>query len=150
MNDQQVAIGESTCGAKFWTRPIYAGGKALFEIAELSQIALERCRTARCAIELMGELAETYGYYGASWDENDITTNIIEAGEALTIADPQETWIFHITPDDTGTSAVWVAQRVPDNHISAVANIFVIQEIDTNLKGKDFYYSSNLVNNRIS
>ena len=144
MNDQQVAIGESTCGAKFWTKPIYAGGQALFEIAELTQIALERCSTARCAIELIGELAETYGYYGASWDDNDIILNIIEAGEALTIADPQETWVFHITPDDTGMSAIWCAQRVPDNHISAVANIFVIQEIDPSMRGKDFYYSKNL------
>ena len=32
--------------------------------------------------------------------------------------------------DDTGASAVWVAQRVPDDHITAVANQFVIGPID--------------------
>ena len=71
------------------------------EIGELSSIALERCQTARCAIQTMGELATTYGYYGAQWD-GDMDDIIAEAGEALTVADPKEAWIFHILPDDTG------------------------------------------------
>ncbi len=33
-------------------------------------------------------------------------------------------------PDDSGSSAIWVAQRVPDDHVTAVANQWVIQEID--------------------
>lgn len=59
----------------------------------------------------MGDLAMQYGYYGAEWEGN-MDSIIAEAGEALTVADPKEAWVFHITPDDTGTSAVWVAQRV--------------------------------------
>jgi hypothetical protein len=43
----QVAIGESTCSGRFWTKPVGQGGKALMEIGELSSIALERCTTAR-------------------------------------------------------------------------------------------------------
>jgi dipeptidase len=62
--------------------------------------------------------------------------------QALTVADKDEAWIFHITPDDTGTSAVWVAQRVPDEHITVVANQFIIRKVH---KGHpDFIYSSNL------
>jgi len=43
----QVAIGESTCAARFFTRPINHGGSALLEIGELSAVALERCDSAR-------------------------------------------------------------------------------------------------------
>jgi dipeptidase len=50
-------------------------------------------------------------------------------GEALSVADTKEAWIFHVCPDDTGASAIWAAQRVPDGHIAVVANDFVIKEV---------------------
>ena len=52
--------------------------------------------------------------------------------------------VFHILPDDTATSAIWAAQRVPDNHISVIANQFVIGEIDLDDK-KNFMYSKNML-----
>ena len=48
-------------------------------------------------------------------------------GEALTVADPNEGWVFHVIPDDTGSSAVWVAQRVPNGKFSTVCNIQCIE-----------------------
>jgi len=42
-----------------------AGGKALLEASELSQIALERATSAREAIIIMGALAEEHGFYSA-------------------------------------------------------------------------------------
>lgn len=51
--------------------------------------------------------------------------------------------MFHIMPDDTGSSAIWVAQRVPDDHITAVANAFVIGEIDLS-DSQNFLGSTNL------
>jgi dipeptidase len=52
--------------------------------------------------------------------------------------------MFHILPDDTGASAIWVAQRVPSDHITAVANQFVIGEIDLSDK-TNFLGSSNVL-----
>eukprot|EP01038_Epipyxis_sp_PR26KG_P011223 gene11223-15063_t len=146
MNEFQVAIGESTCAAKFFAAPIgpSGNGKALLEVSELSQIALERCKTAKEAILMMGDLAMKYGYYSAEWDTSKYGEAYAmgEGGEALTVTDPNEAWVFHIIPDDTGASAIWVAQRVPDDHISVVANTFIIREVMKD--SPDFLYSSNL------
>ncbi|KDO19100.1 hypothetical protein SPRG_15579 [Saprolegnia parasitica CBS 223.65] len=103
MNEHQVALGESTCGARLWAKPLSQGGNALFDIVELSRVAMERARTAREAIT---------------------------SGETLTVTDTTEAWIFHILPDDTGASAVWAAQRVPATEMAVVANQFVIRSID--------------------
>lgn len=47
-NEKQLSIGESTCSSKFVARPINApGGKALFHMETLTEIAMERCATAR-------------------------------------------------------------------------------------------------------
>ena len=40
--------------------------------------------------------------------------------------DKTEAWVFHVTGDDTGASAVWVAQRVPDDHVSTVQGLGVL------------------------
>ncbi|KAF0719436.1 Aste57867_1032 [Aphanomyces stellatus] len=140
VNDQQVAMGESTCGAKLASKPVSLGGAAYFDITELGRVALERTATARDAVLLMGNLAETYGYYGSGWDSLDPYGG---AGEALTVTDPTEGWMFHILPDDTGASAVWVAQRVPDTHVAAIANEFVIHAIDL-ADSENFLGSTNL------
>lgn len=116
MNEHQVAIGESTCAAKLWAAPATAGGKAHIEVREMSQIALERSTTARQAIQIMGDLATTYGFYAADWSGGDMSLG--EGGEALTVVDKTESWVFHVLADDTGASAVWVAQRLEEDHVS--------------------------------
>ncbi|GLE03835.1 hypothetical protein PINS_up012746 [Pythium insidiosum] len=133
-------MGESTCSARFVSRPRQHGGDALFDIAALSRVAMQRCKTAREAVQLMGDLAVQHGYYGAEWEGDGAMS---EAGEALTIADPDEAWVFHILPDDTGRSAIWAAQRVPDDHVSVVANEFVIHDVQPN-DSANFLASANL------
>ncbi|KAF0716097.1 Aste57867_3030 [Aphanomyces stellatus] len=141
MNDRQVAIGESTCGANLWAKPVSHGGKALFDITELARVALERSTTARDAVQLMGHVAEQYGYYsGSDWDGEP---ELADAGETLTVTDTKEGWVFHILPDDTGASAVWVAQRIPDTHITAIGNQFIIHTVNLT-DSANFLGSSNM------
>ena len=77
----------------------------------------------------MGQLAEKYGY-------ND-------NGESLMVIDPREGWIFQILPDDTGASAVWVAQRVGDNEVGAVTNAFTVRTVDFS-NNSTFLFSANI------
>ncbi len=123
LNEYQLAIGESTFGG----RDELQSDEGLIDCQRLCILMLERTKTAREAIELGGELLEEYGW-------ND-------AGECLTIADPQEVWHLEIVGPGKGkTGAVWVAQRVPDGHIAVNANASTIKEID--LKDKDHFMAS--------
>lgn len=123
LNEKQVGIGESTCSGVFVARSVADGGKALLSVDQLSQIAMERSSTAREAITTMGLLAEKYGFYGES-------TSFEGGSESLVVIDPQEGWVFHILADPTGSSAIWVAARIPDDSVAVVANMFSIREVN--------------------
>ena len=123
MNDQQLAIGESTFGG----RSILQSSEGLIDCQRLCQLMLERCSTARQAIMMADDLTHQYGW-------ND-------AGECLTIADKNEVWHFEILGPGKGkTGAIWVAQRVPDEHISVNANASTIKHID--LDNPDYFMAS--------
>lgn len=115
MNEKQLAIGETTITGRRELR----NEEGLFLIEELQKIALQRCSTARDAIRLMGALAEEYGY--GDW------------AECLTVADKKEVWHFEISGSGPGKpSAMWVAQRIPDDHVGVSANIARISDVDFN------------------
>eukprot|EP01038_Epipyxis_sp_PR26KG_P004851 gene4851-6799_t len=123
MNEMQVSMGESTCSSVFVAKSVNAGGKALLSIDQLTQIALERSKTAKEAVQIMGSLGEQYGFYGES--------DSFEGGaESLMVIDPNEAWVFHILADPSGSSAIWVGARVPDDSVAVVANMFSIREVD--------------------
>ena len=68
----------------------------------------------------------------------------IDAGECLTIADKNEVWHLEVYgPGKGNKGAVWVAQRVPDDHVAVNANASTIKHIDTNDKN-NFLYSDNI------
>ena len=126
MNQRQLAIGESTFGG----REELQSDKGLIDCAALTRLMLQRATTAREAIRIGGDLIEKHGW--------------CDAGEALTIADPQEVWLMEIVgPGKDAVGAVWVAQRVPDDHISVVANAARIGEID--LAKPDYFMASDNV-----
>jgi len=123
MNEKQLGIGESTFGG----REELQSDAGLIDCQRLCQLMVERCATAREAIQMAGELVKEYGW-------NDY-------GEALTIADPKEVWHFEIVGPGKGkVGAVWVAQRVPDDHISCNVNASTIKEID--LSKPDYFMAS--------
>ncbi len=126
MNDQQLAIGESTFGG----RKSLQSKNGQIDCQQLVRLMLERCRTAREAIQMADELTAKYGW-------ND-------AGECLTIADTKEVWHFEIVGTGRGNvGAIWAAQRVPDGEISVNANASRIRQIDQD--NEDFFMASDNV-----
>ncbi len=137
MNENQVAIGESTIGAP--RKLVNSTPSAKIDLTTLTQLGMERAKTARDCIRIMGSLAEEYGY------------GFHDDGEMLAVSDPNEIWIFEImpvgplwTPESSQPGAVWCAQRVPDDHVSVCPNESRIGEID--LDNSDYFMgSSNIV-----
>lgn len=145
INEHGVAIGESTCGAVFGTcgagssqgcEPGRKVGVALMSIDTLTNLAMERTRTAREAVELIGGFASKYGFYGP-------LDSFEGSGESVIVADPDEAWAFQILSDPTGTSAIWAAQRLPDTDVTVVANMYTIRAVDPHDKN-NFILSPNI------
>ncbi len=126
VNEAQLAIGESTFGG----REELKSDSGLIDCQRLCMLLLQRCSSAREAIETAGELLKKHGW--------------IDAGECLTIADKDEVWHLEILGPGKGkVGAVWAAQRVPDDHVAVNANASTIREI--NLKDKDYFMASDNV-----
>jgi dipeptidase len=123
LNEKQLAIGETTIGG----RRELENDEGWFLIEELERLALERCKTARDGIRLIGELVKKHGYG--------------DSGECITLADPKEVWqleIFGAGPAQAG--AVWAAVRIPDDQVGVSANIPRIGRLD--LKDTNNYMAS--------
>lgn len=132
MNEKSVVMGEYTWGG----REENECQNGLFMIEQLQALGLQRGATAREVIKVMGELAEKYGY--------------VDGGEALTVGDKDEIWLFEITgpgplwtPESGKPGAVWAAVRIPDDSYAMGSNRSRIAEIDFADK-ENFMYSSNV------
>ena len=120
MNEFQVAIGETTYGG----REELMDPKAVVDYGSLMNLALQRSRSAREALQVMTSLVEEYGY--------------ASSGESFSISDPNEVWILEMIskgPDKKG--AVWVARLVPDGYVCGHANQARIHQFPLQ-KGNDF------------
>jgi dipeptidase len=115
MNEHQVSIGETT----YTGRKELKGPSGMLDYGTLMWVGLERARSAREAIQVMTDLAAEYGY--------------ASTGESISVADPNEVWIFEIIGKGEGQKgALWVARRVPDGFISAHANQSRIRQFPRN------------------
>lgn len=114
INEHQVAIGESTWGGR--EELVDTTGNSVIDYGSLIQIALERSKTAREAIEVMTDLVDKYGY--------------ASSGESFSIADKNEVWVLELIGKGAEKGAVWVAVRIPDDAISGHANEPRIRKVD--------------------
>ena len=104
-NEHSLFITETTFGG----RPELEDPKGGIDYGSLFYITLQRAKTAREAIDIIVELANTYGY--------------CSSGESFSLIDTEEAWIMELIgkgPNDKGI--VWVARRIPDGYVSAHAN----------------------------
>jgi len=147
-NEMGLSMVETSCSAR-----LFGSRKrgSIMSIDQLSRIAMERTTNARDAIKTMGELAEKYGFIAAGEAPDGVTPYPVprgqanEGGEALGIADHenQEAWYFHILSDgDVG--AIWVAQRVPDDHVSPCTNMFTIRVVNLT-DSENFMFSGSML-----
>lgn len=129
LNEKQLGIGETTITGK----KELENTSGLFLIEELERIVLQRCSTAREAIKLIGKLTEEFGYG--------------DSGECITIADKKEVWQLEIFGSGPGKPAsIWVAARIPDDHVGISANIPRISIVDFN--NPDYFMYSQDIKDR--
>jgi dipeptidase len=105
MNEHQLAISETTTTG----REELQDPEGLLHYWDLMQLALQRARTAREAVNVMTSLVAEHGYRSTA--------------ESFSIADPDEVWLMEMIGKGPGrTGAIWVARRIPDGFMSAYAN----------------------------
>jgi len=115
MNEHQLAIGETTFGG----RKELVNKEGIMDYGSLIYTTLQRAKTAREAIKIMGDLVAEYGYYSS--------------GESYSISDAEEVWIMEMIGKGAGNKgAVWVALRIPDGYVSAHANQARIMQFPLN------------------
>jgi len=139
MNEHQLAIGESTTSQRDELKVDMAVCKQIMTVEQAMAFALQRYTSAREATAFIGRLMSTYGFLPSCAGES----------ETLVIGDTEEIWIIEIfsvgsdwEPGNGKPGAIWVAQRVPDDHALVVANWSIIKEVDEN-DPDNFIFSSN-------
>ena len=106
MNEYQVSIGETTYTGR---SELGSQSGAIMDYGSLMYIALQRSKTAREAIQIIGNLMNDFGYYST--------------GESFSVADKNEVWIMELIGKGEGEKgAVWVARKIPEGYISGHAN----------------------------
>ena len=99
--------------------------------AELWDMILQKSRTAREAIDMLEQMANTKGF--SDW-----------AAGSMAVADPNEAWDIELLGGHH-----WVAERIPDNAYLVQPNVLRLKQIDLSKRNK-FRGSPDLVQFAIS
>jgi len=127
INENQVSIGETTLGGL--KKELYPtkDSEAKLRVTDITRIAVERARTAREAIQIMGSLMEEHGFN--PWG--------LYSGEFISVADKNEVWAWEVIPvgrvwkkSSGKPGAAWCAMRIPDDMFAPSCNESIIGEID--------------------
>jgi dipeptidase len=127
INEHQLVIGETT----FDGRKELQNPDGMLHYWIMMQLALQRAKTAREAIQVMTDLVDEYGY--------------ASTGESFSIGDPDEAWLMEmIGSGPGGRGAIWVARRIPDGYICSHANMSRIGEFPLD-DPENCIYSDNVI-----
>ena len=109
LNEWGVSIASDNCSSSREIPPydLTDGGIGYW----LRRLPIERAKTAREGVEIMGYFVEKLGYTAS--------------GRTYIIADPQEAWLFAAV-----AGKHWVAQRVPDDEVAFIPNYYTIRQVD--------------------
>ncbi len=105
MNQFGVSFG---CNTVYTRDELIPEGEKGLQRYSIRRLIMERARTALEAVEMIGQLIDTYGQSGIV--------------VAYLIADPREAWVVETTPRH------WVAKRVPDDGFHVQANRYTIEK----------------------
>lgn len=107
INEFGVGIASDACPSREDQPQLTDGGISYM----LRQLVAQRAKTAREGVILAGKLVERFGYDGS--------------GRTYIICDPLEGWLFCAV-----NGKHWVAKRVPDSQVAAIANTYTVHHID--------------------
>jgi len=120
INEKGVAVGETTCPIDTITeyakevKEVMFSSEGFIDYGTCLGIVLQRASTAREAVEIYGELIETY-----KWGSME--------AETVNFADGNEVWIFEVYGHD-----LWCAFKLDDDEVFVSANAARIRDIDFN------------------
>lgn len=114
VNDRNVAVAGT--GASAFKN--IACGDAWMEPDDIPRLILERAKSARDGIRMIGELVEQYGFTPSRLEG-------CQSAATFAVTDEKEGWFLEMAP---GTH--WVAVRVPDSEAAVRANAFGTHDAD--------------------
>ena len=145
INEYQLGIAESTTSQRDELKCTVENGRQIMTIEQAMIFALQRYKTAKEAVQFIGDLMITYGFLPSSGD----------GSEALVIADTEEAWVFEVfgvgpgwTPESKKPGAIWAAQRLGDDQALMIPNWSIIKEINAKDK-ENFMVSANYMQEAI-